>query len=111
MRSTRSICGRSRRRSNGSVWEGEEMRWAPLCALAVLCALGLLVPSRGVSQEGKAKGKAKTGKLVVHLPDEKAKLTIGGAATRQKGETRRFTTPPLVPGKQYTYVLVATWRS
>jgi uncharacterized protein (TIGR03000 family) len=38
-----------------------------------------------------------------------AKLTVDGAATKQTGEVRRFYSPPLEPGKSYSYTLVAEW--
>jgi uncharacterized protein (TIGR03000 family) len=46
--------------------------------------------------------------LVVQIyPD--ATLTVDGTPTKQKGELRRFYTPPLEPGKTYHYTLVAEW--
>jgi uncharacterized protein (TIGR03000 family) len=46
--------------------------------------------------------------LIVRIyPD--ASLTVDGTATKQKGETRRFSSPPLEPGKSYHYTLVAEW--
>ena len=40
---------------------------------------------------------------------ENARLTVDGAATRQKGATRLFHSPPLEPGKSYHYTLIAEW--
>jgi uncharacterized protein (TIGR03000 family) len=38
-----------------------------------------------------------------------ATLTVDGKATHQKGERRTFRSPPLEPGKKYTYTFVAEW--
>ncbi len=38
-----------------------------------------------------------------------ARLTVDGRDTDQTGETRRFYSPPLEPGKKYYYILVAEW--
>ncbi len=38
-----------------------------------------------------------------------ATLTVDGQETRQTGERRRFVSPPLNPGKKYTYTFVAEW--
>jgi uncharacterized protein (TIGR03000 family) len=46
--------------------------------------------------------------LIVRIyPD--AKLTVDGTATKQEGELRRFSSPPLEPGKSYHYTFVAEW--
>src|SRR5262249_4122093 len=37
-------------------------------------------------------------------------LTIDGTETRQTGLTRVFESPPIDPGKDYTYTVVAKWR-
>jgi uncharacterized protein (TIGR03000 family) len=42
--------------------------------------------------------------LIVHLPTE-ATLTVDGDSTRSTSDTRTFVTPPLEPGKTYTYTL------
>jgi len=39
-----------------------------------------------------------------------AKLTVEGKPTQQQGERRRFVSPPLTPGKKYTYTFVAEWE-
>jgi uncharacterized protein (TIGR03000 family) len=39
----------------------------------------------------------------------KATLTANDQPTRQKGERRTFVSPPLEPGKKYTYTFVAEW--
>jgi uncharacterized protein (TIGR03000 family) len=38
-----------------------------------------------------------------------ARLWFGGSATRQTGSLRTLTTPPLQPGKSYTYPMRAVW--
>lgn len=38
-----------------------------------------------------------------------ATLTVDGQATRATGETRRFYSPPLQPGKKYRYTFRAEW--
>ncbi len=59
----------------------------------------------------RAQAPIKEGKsaiLIVHVhPD--ASLTVDGTATKQKGELRRFSTPPLEAGKTYHYTLIAEW--
>src|SRR5690349_19380015 len=59
----------------------------------------------------RAQAPAKEGKsaiLIVRIyPD--ASLTVDGTATKQTGELRRFSTPPLEPGKTYHYTFVAEW--
>jgi uncharacterized protein (TIGR03000 family) len=47
--------------------------------------------------------------LVVRLPAE-ALLEVEGEPTRQTGAVRRFVSPPLEPGKEYTYTLSAFWE-
>jgi len=44
--------------------------------------------------------------IVVHLPAE-ATLTIDGQPTQSRSNTRTFTSPPLEPGKTYSYTLRA----
>jgi uncharacterized protein (TIGR03000 family) len=75
--------------------------------LGLVCVVGAVLASVGAGQD--AKGKAKPATIIVLLPKVNAKLTVDGAATTQKGKTRKFTTPPLELGKKYTYKLVATW--
>lgn len=48
--------------------------------------------------------------LKVLLPAADAKLQIDGTMTRQTGAERRFITPPLEPGTNYSYTLTATWE-
>lgn len=46
---------------------------------------------------------------VRYLGPADAKLWIGGVETSKTGSERDFTTPPLVPGKSYTYEVKARW--
>jgi uncharacterized protein (TIGR03000 family) len=39
-----------------------------------------------------------------------AELWFEGVKTRQKGQLRRFVSPPLTPGRRFTYNLRATWK-
>lgn len=48
--------------------------------------------------------------ILVKLPTAKATLMIGGQATTQTGTVRLFQSPPLTPGSNYSYDLVATWE-
>jgi uncharacterized protein (TIGR03000 family) len=93
---------------NGDVISTQEvaaMRWS---AVGLVLLLSLLACGPSTAQVAKTKGKRAT--LIVRLPEAGAKLTIEGSATTQKGAKRRFVSPALVPGRQYTYTLVATWE-
>jgi uncharacterized protein (TIGR03000 family) len=46
--------------------------------------------------------------LIMQVPDE-AEVWLEGAKTQQTGTTRRFVSPPLVPGTEYTYEVRARW--
>lgn len=48
-------------------------------------------------------------RLRVKLPQD-ATLEIDGTVTKQTGSERVFESPPVAPGKTYTYTLVATWK-
>ena len=59
----------------------------------------------------RAQAPAKEGQsatLIVRIYSD-ATLTVDGTATKQTGELRRFSTPPLEPGKSYHYTFVAEW--
>jgi uncharacterized protein (TIGR03000 family) len=51
--------------------------------------------------------KIATIKLLVPAP---ATVTVDGQATTSTGETRLYETPPLAPGKTFSYELKATWE-
>jgi uncharacterized protein (TIGR03000 family) len=46
--------------------------------------------------------------LVAHLP-ENARIWFEDAPTQQQGKLRQFTSPPLAPGKAYTYTTRVRW--
>jgi len=48
-------------------------------------------------------------RLRVRLPEANATLTIDGDPTQQTGSEREFVTPPLEPGKTFTYTIKARW--
>jgi uncharacterized protein (TIGR03000 family) len=70
----------------------------------------VLLSLLSVAQAPGQVGRAAPAVIVVRLPEDDAKLTIGGEATKQTGKVRRFTSPPLQPGKEYYYTLVAVWE-
>jgi uncharacterized protein (TIGR03000 family) len=71
--------------------------------LGVFLAFVFLTSARG-QQTGQ------TVTLRVLLPNKDAELTIEGKATKQKGVSRVFVSPPLEPGWKYAYTLTATWE-
>ncbi|MCI0456800.1 MAG: TIGR03000 domain-containing protein [Gemmataceae bacterium] len=52
--------------------------------------------------------KDRPAEILVYIPAP-ARLTIDGRETSQTGEQRRFVTPPLAPGRKFSYTLKATW--
>src|SRR5262249_21396091 len=48
--------------------------------------------------------------LRVRMPHANAQLTIEGKPTAETGLVRTFKSPPLDPGSNYTYTLVAVWQ-
>lgn len=69
-------------------------------------AVGLVLAGLAVALGQEA---ARPVNLKVLLPYPTAQLTIEGKSTLQTGPVRTFVSPPLLPGKEYTYTLVATW--
>jgi uncharacterized protein (TIGR03000 family) len=88
-------------------------RWSGACLLAVLVfstVPALWAQDKDKDKADKGKGKdEKAGTLVVKLAED-AKLKVDGTPTKQTGAERRFSTPPLAPGKRYSYTLEATWE-
>jgi uncharacterized protein (TIGR03000 family) len=80
------------------------MRFVTQLTLAALLAALPLLPTRAAEMTTPA-DKAL---LVVRLPAGAA-LTIGDTVTKQTGPERTFVSPPLTPGKSYSYDLKATW--
>jgi uncharacterized protein (TIGR03000 family) len=70
----------------------------------------LAAASLGSQQAPDKTPAMKSATVVVRLPQDDARLTVDGAPTRQRGTERRFSTPPLEPGKKYSYVMVAVWE-
>jgi uncharacterized protein (TIGR03000 family) len=48
--------------------------------------------------------------LRVLLPQDDAELLIDDQPTKQTGPSRLFVSPPLVPGRTFTYALTTTWE-
>lgn len=48
--------------------------------------------------------------LALQVPAD-AKIWVQGEATKQSGEVRTFVSPPLVPGRVYTYSVKAQWSA
>ncbi len=76
----------------------------PALAAALLAALPLFSAGAGDEQP-----PANQALLVVRLPAG-ATLTVDSSPTRQTGPERTFLSPPLTPGKTYSYELKATWE-
>ena len=74
------------------------------CRVPLACAVLLCATAAAWAQ-----GPDKPATLVVYLPAD-ARLEVDGQLTRKTGEVRRFSTPPLEPGKRYRYELRATWK-
>jgi uncharacterized protein (TIGR03000 family) len=78
--------------------------------LALFTLTWLLLPEAAHSQE---KDKDKSGKqpayLKLILPQDNTEVTIDETKTRQFGKNRLFVSPPLEPGKRYSYKVVAVW--
>lgn len=83
------------------------MRRFLLARSLFLAALLTLTASPAVRAQAPDTQERRATLIVRVYPD--AKLTVDGAATNQTGEVRRFYSPPLEPGKSYSYTLVAEW--
>jgi uncharacterized protein (TIGR03000 family) len=82
-------------------------RW-PARIRVVVCIAFLCSASLSLAQQ--AGQQAQTVTLRVLLPAANAKLTIQNQPTQQSGTERSFVSPPLLPGKEYTYTLSAFWE-
>jgi uncharacterized protein (TIGR03000 family) len=49
------------------------------------------------------------GRVEVLLPDPDADVWFNGQKTTTPGAQRRYTTPPLEPGREYAYTVRASW--
>jgi uncharacterized protein (TIGR03000 family) len=76
-------------------------RRAALMLLLTLVAVPALWSQVPDQQENRAT-------VIIRVHPE-ATLTVEGKATRQRGERRTFVSPPLEPGKKYSYTFVAEW--
>jgi uncharacterized protein (TIGR03000 family) len=47
--------------------------------------------------------------MMAHLPED-ALLWFDGTPTQQQGKLRKFVSPPLTPGQNYTYMIRVAWR-
>jgi uncharacterized protein (TIGR03000 family) len=67
-----------------------------------------------LSVPGPAYGQQSGKRLPVHLrvrvPQADAQLLVEDVETRQTGTDRTFVSPPLAPGRVFTYTLTATWE-
>jgi uncharacterized protein (TIGR03000 family) len=59
---------------------------------------------------GSSAPAADTARIEIRVP-EGADVVFGGQATRQTGAVRRFESPPLMPGTDYTYAVTVTWTA
>lgn len=83
----------------------------PLALSLLLLGIVLFVAAEpAVGQDKDAPAKAEPVNIKVTVPHAKAQLTIQGQATRQTGLERTFVSPPLEPGREYEYTLVAVWE-
>ncbi|MBV9124593.1 MAG: TIGR03000 domain-containing protein [Planctomycetes bacterium] len=48
--------------------------------------------------------------LRILLPEDDAKLTVDGKETKQTGTERTFTSPPLEPGRKFTYTVTTVFE-
>ena len=78
----------------------------------LLCSALTLVLLAGAPAWGRQPpaSKAQPAILIVHMPAADARLEVEGTPTRQGGEKRRFVSPPLEPGKSYSYTFTAFWK-
>jgi uncharacterized protein (TIGR03000 family) len=53
--------------------------------------------------------EANTATVSVRVPVADAEVWIEGRKTQQQGTTREFVSPPLDPGRSYTYTVRASW--
>jgi uncharacterized protein (TIGR03000 family) len=75
--------------------------------LAVLL-LAVAVGAQDKKDEKKDDKEKKSAILIVKIAAD-AKLEVDGTSTTKTGTVRRFTTPPLEPGKKYYYTVKAIW--
>src|SRR4051794_33711706 len=80
---------------------------AALCGLMGWMSLVLLIESGSVC--GQEARTAKPAIIRVRVPTQ-AQVLLDGEKTTQTGADRRFESPPLPPGKSFTYSVRAMWK-
>jgi uncharacterized protein (TIGR03000 family) len=75
--------------------------------LAFVAGVALAALASVLGAQTPLPGKEAPCEIVVIVPAD-AEVFFDGAATRQKGNKRRFVTPPLEAGAKYTYVVRAS---
>jgi uncharacterized protein (TIGR03000 family) len=70
----------------------------------------LYVPSYPLDNVSPAAGAAPA-TVEIRVPVENAEVWFQGLKTTETGTVRVFTSPPLTPGRTYTYRVRAAWRS
>ena len=83
---------------------------ATACVLLGLALLGLWAPALGQPPAPPAEQRQPVYVRVL-VPRANAELTIEEMLTRQTGTNRLFVSPPLEPGRKFTYTLTTTWQS
>jgi uncharacterized protein (TIGR03000 family) len=79
----------------------------PLALAWTLLALALQsAPAAGQYAAGQQQQRVW---LRVLLPEEDAEVLVDGTATKQKGTSRLFESPPLTTGRTYSYTVTAKW--
>lgn len=76
------------------------------CRAALMLFAALIAAPALLSQAPAQRQRSAT--VIVRVNPEAA-LTVEGKLTEMTGERRRFTSPPLKPGKKYVYTFVAEW--
>ncbi len=86
-------------------------RSLPACLALLVAAVGARaqVTLNFITPAVPAPAPLTTAEVAVRLPDD-AELWFQGVRMGQPGGRRLFTTPPLVPGREYTYDVLARWR-
>src|SRR5262245_60010354 len=77
----------------------------PTWALVVLALPGAVSPA-----PAQPAARPQHAHLRVLLPEEDAELLVDCHVTKQTGTSRLFHSPPLEPGRTFTYTLTATWE-
>jgi uncharacterized protein (TIGR03000 family) len=67
------------------------------------------VPLKGVTEPTPAELRSRPALIDVFLPAE-ARLSFQGVTMTEGGSVREFKSPPLLPGRSYTYDVRATWK-